>query len=79
MDCGDGKYQLIAGLRRLEAPKVDSLADQMNLPIVNMYSAFGNHSDYFMDGIHPNNDGSQLIASTMYDAVTSMENDGIYP
>jgi lysophospholipase L1-like esterase len=60
-------------------PKVDNLADQMNLPIVNMYSAFGNHSDYFTDGIHPNNDGSLLIASTMYDAVTSMENSGISP
>jgi lysophospholipase L1-like esterase len=60
-------------------PKVDSLADQMNLPIVDMYSAFRNHSDYFMDGIHPNNDGSSLIASTMYDAVTSAKNDGISP
>ncbi len=58
-------------------PKVDSLADQMNLPTVDMYNAFGNHSDYFMDGIHPNDNGSTLIASTMYDAVTSVENGGI--
>jgi lysophospholipase L1-like esterase len=53
-------------------PKINSLADQMDLPTVDMYDAFGNHSDYFMDGIHPNNDGSTLIASTMYEAVTSM-------
>ena len=45
----------------------------MNLPKVDMYSAFGNHSDYFADGIHPNDDGSTLIASTMYDAVMSVQ------
>jgi lysophospholipase L1-like esterase len=60
-------------------PKVDSLADQMNLPTVDMYRAFGNHSDYFMDGIHPNSDGSSLIASTMYDALISVENSKISP
>jgi lysophospholipase L1-like esterase len=50
-------------------PSINTVADQMNLHTVDMYSAFGNHSDYFADGIHPNNDGSTLIASTMYDAV----------
>ena len=54
-------------------PSIDNVADQMNLPTVDMHSAFGNHSDYFADGIHPNNDGSTLIASTMYDAVMSVQ------
>jgi lysophospholipase L1-like esterase len=53
-------------------PRINSIADQMNLPTVDMYDTFVNHSDYFMDGIHPNNEGSTLIASTMYDAVTSV-------
>ena len=42
----------------------------MNLPTVDMYSAFGNHSDYFMDGVHPGSDGASLIASHVYDAIT---------
>ncbi len=51
-------------------PKIDRLADQMNLPSVDLYSAFGDHSDYFMDGVHPDNDGATLIASNVYDAIT---------
>ena len=52
-------------------PQIDDLANQMNLPTVNIYSAFGNHSDYFMDGVHPNADGATLIASNICDAITS--------
>ena len=51
-------------------PQIDSLANQMNLPTVDMYGPFGNHSDYFADGVHPNSDGATLIASHVYDAIT---------
>jgi lysophospholipase L1-like esterase len=51
--------------------QVETIADQMNLSIVDIYSAFGNHSDYFMDGVHPNRQGADLIASNVYDAITS--------
>lgn len=51
-------------------PKIDKLADQMNLPTVDVYSAFGNHSDYFMDGVHPDGNGAAIIASNVYDAIT---------
>jgi lysophospholipase L1-like esterase len=51
-------------------PQVDNVANQLDLPTVDIYSAFGNHSDYFMDGVHPNADGASLIASNIYDAIT---------
>jgi lysophospholipase L1-like esterase len=51
-------------------PKIDDLANQKSLPTVDMYNAFGNHSDYFMDGVHPDDDGASLIASHVYDAIT---------
>jgi acyl-CoA thioesterase-1 len=51
-------------------PHIDNIATQMDLPTVDMYSAFGNHSDYFMDGVHPNAEGATLIASNVYDAIT---------
>jgi len=54
-------------------PKTNNIADQMDLPTVDMYSVFGDHADYFADGVHPNDDGSTLIASTMYDTVTSIQ------
>jgi acyl-CoA thioesterase I len=50
--------------------EIDELAEQMSLPTVDVYSALGNHSDCFMDGVHPNSDGAALIASDIYDAIT---------
>jgi lysophospholipase L1-like esterase len=51
-------------------PQVDTVAQQMSLPTVDVYSAFGNHSDYFMDGVHPDSNGASIIASNVYDAIT---------
>ena len=58
-------------LSNMVLPQIDDLANQMNLPTVDIYSAFGNHSDYFMDGVHPNADGAALIASNICDAIIS--------
>jgi len=51
-------------------PQIDTLAEQMNLPTVDMYSALSNHSDYFVDGVHPDSEGASIIASNVYDAIT---------
>jgi acyl-CoA thioesterase I len=52
-------------------PKTMDLANSLNLPSVDVYSAFGNHSDYFVDGIHPNSDGAAVIASEVYDSINA--------
>ena len=51
-------------------PQIDSLADDMNLPTVDMYDALSSHPDYFVDGVHPNPSGAYSIASNIYDAIT---------
>jgi acyl-CoA thioesterase-1 len=51
-------------------PKIDNVTSQLDLPTIDLYNAFGNHSDYFMDGVHPNAEGASLIASNIYDAIT---------
>ncbi len=51
-------------------PQIGNLADQMNLPTVDMYEALLNHSEYFADGIHPTVDGAVVIATNVYDAIT---------
>jgi|SRR5665647_1569795 len=51
-------------------PQIDNLADQMNLPTVDMYNALSNHSEYFADGVHPTNNGAAVIAANVYDAIT---------
>jgi lysophospholipase L1-like esterase len=51
-------------------PRIDSLANQMNLPIIDMYETFGDHADFFADGIHPNHAGALLIAFTVFNTIT---------
>src|SRR5208283_2415562 len=50
-------------------PKIEDLANNMNLPLIDVYTAFGNHADYFVDGVHPNSQGAALIASEVYKAI----------
>ena len=57
-------------LANLVLPKIDDVANKLNLPTVDIYNAFSNHTDYFMDGVHPNPEGSVLIANNVYDAIT---------
>jgi lysophospholipase L1-like esterase len=50
-------------------PQIDNVANNLNLPTVDVYSAFGNHPEYFMDGVHPNLEGASLIASEVDNAI----------
>jgi lysophospholipase L1-like esterase len=50
-------------------PKIEDLANKMNLPIIDVFTAFGNHTNYFSDGVHPNGQGAALIASEVYKAI----------
>ena len=52
-------------------PSIEHFADQMDLQTIDVYTACEGHSDYFCDGIHPNDEGATVIASTIYDGLTS--------
>jgi lysophospholipase L1-like esterase len=54
-------------------PNIQQVASQMNLPLVDAYTPLLNHSEYFPDGVHPDNDGAQIIADAIYSAVNSSE------
>jgi lysophospholipase L1-like esterase len=49
--------------------QIEEVANKQNLPIIDIYSAFGNHTDYFKDGVHPNSQGAALLASEVYNAI----------
>ncbi len=55
-------------------PHIDDLASRMNLPIIDVYDAFGNSSSYFVDGVHPNSEGATLIANQAYGTIDSSDN-----
>ena len=44
-------------------PGIEQVAKDMNLPTIDVYTPLANHSNYFMDGVHPNNNGASFIAS----------------
>jgi acyl-CoA thioesterase I len=55
-------------------PEIDNVANNLNLPTIDVYNAFGDHADYFMDGVHPNDEGATLIASEVDNAIIEQEN-----
>jgi lysophospholipase L1-like esterase len=50
-------------------PQTEDLANKMSLPLIDVYNSFGNHTDYFVDGVHPNDQGATLIASDVYNTI----------
>ncbi len=52
-------------------PMISQAAEEANVPVIDVYSALLNRSDYFLDGVHPNYNGAQAIASIICEAITS--------
>jgi acyl-CoA thioesterase-1 len=50
-------------------PTIEQVANQTNLPIIDVYSALINYSKFFRDGVHPNEQGAILIANEIYKAI----------
>jgi acyl-CoA thioesterase-1 len=55
-------------------PHIENLTSSLNLPTININSDFGNHAEYFVDGVHPNSQGASLIASEAYKAINNLQN-----
>lgn len=51
-------------------PLVNQTANDLNLPLIDVHTPLLGHSEDFSDGVHPNNHGSEIIASQIYDAIT---------
>jgi acyl-CoA thioesterase I len=52
-------------------PRIQEVANQTGLPIINVYTPLLNHPEYFSDGLHPNSDGAKVIANIIYEAINS--------
>jgi acyl-CoA thioesterase-1 len=50
-------------------PTIEQVANQTNLPIIDLYSALVNYSEFFRDGVHPDEKGAILIANEIYKAI----------
>jgi lysophospholipase L1-like esterase len=51
-------------------PVIDQIADELNLPVVDVNLALGDHPEYFIDdGVHPNPEGAFAIANEIWEAL----------
>jgi acyl-CoA thioesterase I len=47
-------------------PRIRQVANETGLPLIDIYTPMLNHPEYFVDGVHPNDDGARVIAETVY-------------
>lgn len=52
-------------------PFIEQTANQLELPIIDVYAALSNHPEYFPDGVHPNIEGGKAIAKKIFQSVVS--------
>ncbi len=51
-------------------PRIEQIANEKGLQIIDVYSTLENHPEYFPDdGVHPNSEGATVIANTVYNAI----------
>jgi acyl-CoA thioesterase-1 len=50
-------------------PRIEQIANEKGLQIIDVYSALENHPEYFPDGVHPNSEGATIIANEVYKAL----------
>jgi lysophospholipase L1-like esterase len=50
-------------------PRIQQVAQETGLPLIDVYTPLLNHSEYFPDGVHPNPQGAQAIADIIYKAI----------
>lgn len=56
-------------------PSIEDVADNLDLPTIDVYNALINHSEYFIDGVHPNPNGAEVIADKINEVISPENND----
>jgi lysophospholipase L1-like esterase len=49
-------------------PRIEQVADELGLTLVDVYPPLDGHPECFVDGVHPNYDGASIIAREVYEA-----------
>lgn len=47
-------------------PKIEQVANETGLPLIDTYTPLLDHPEYFVDGVHLNEEGSQAVANIIY-------------
>jgi len=52
-------------------PRVEQVANDLGLPLIDAYTPLVGHPEYFVDGVHPDFDGASVIANQVYKTLTN--------
>jgi lysophospholipase L1-like esterase len=52
-------------------PKIEQIGKDLNLPVIDLYTALDRRPDLFPDGVHPNAEGAEVIAKTVHAKLTA--------
>jgi lysophospholipase L1-like esterase len=52
-------------------PQIEQVANELDLPTIDVNTVLINYPEYFGDGVHPSSEGAMLIASEINQAITS--------
>jgi acyl-CoA thioesterase I len=52
-------------------PRIEQVANDLGLPLIDLYTPLVDHPEHFVDGVHPNFDGASIIANQIYKALTN--------
>lgn len=55
--------------RKVVYQSVQSVADSLHLPVIDLFSLTNGHPEWFTDGIHPNRRGNQHIAQVIASSI----------
>lgn len=50
-------------------PLIKQVANDTSLPLIDLYTPMLKHPEYFVDGVHPNEQGATVIAQTIYQKI----------
>lgn len=50
-------------------PLIEDIANDLSLPIIDVYGALKDHPEYFPDGVHPNNEGASFITIEIFNEI----------
>jgi acyl-CoA thioesterase-1 len=68
---GPNSANLVEGV----LPRIKQVANEMNLPIINVFEALSGHPEYSRDGVHLNRQGVELMVNEIYIAINGQATD----
>ena len=57
-------------LEKMVIPLIKQTAKDLNLPLIDVHTPLVNHPEDFQDGVHPNSQGSEIIATQVFKGIT---------